>query len=52
MSDVLINVFESVDVIALFQGGGDYENLQLTVGEALLKRSDVCVSLLILPSAV
>jgi 5'-AMP-activated protein kinase, regulatory gamma subunit len=39
--DVLINVFESVDVIALIQGGGDYENLQLTVGEALLKRSDV-----------
>jgi 5'-AMP-activated protein kinase, regulatory gamma subunit len=40
--DVLINIFESVDVIALIQGGGsDYDNFQLTVGEALLKRSDV-----------
>ncbi|KAF2418464.1 CBS-domain-containing protein [Tothia fuscella] len=35
----VINVFESVDVIALIKGG-IYEDLDLTVGEALLKRSD------------
>jgi 5'-AMP-activated protein kinase regulatory gamma subunit len=29
-----------VDVIALIKGG-DYDNLQLTVGKALEKRSDV-----------
>jgi 5'-AMP-activated protein kinase regulatory gamma subunit len=38
---MLKNVFEAVDVITIIQGGGDYENLNLTVGEALLKRSDV-----------
>jgi 5'-AMP-activated protein kinase regulatory gamma subunit len=36
----VINVFEAVDVIALIKGGL-YEDLDLTVGEALLKRSDV-----------
>jgi CBS domain-containing protein len=36
----VINVFEAVDVIALIKGG-IYDDLDLTVGEALLKRSDV-----------
>lgn len=36
----LVNVFEAVDVIALIKGGV-YDDLGLTVGEALLKRSDV-----------
>lgn len=36
----LLNVFEAVDVIALIKGG-DYENLNLSVGKALEKRSDV-----------
>lgn len=36
----MINVFEAVDVIALIKGGV-YDDLTLTVGEALLKRSDV-----------
>jgi len=35
----VINVFEAVDVIALIRGG-DYDGLSLTVGEALLRRSD------------
>lgn len=35
----VINVFESVDVITLIKGG-DYDGLSLTVGEALLRRSD------------
>lgn len=38
----LVNVFEAVDVIALIKGGV-YDDLNLTVGEALLKRSDVCI---------
>lgn len=38
--DKLVNVFEAVDVIALIKGGV-YDDLSLTVGEALLKRSDV-----------
>jgi 5'-AMP-activated protein kinase regulatory gamma subunit len=37
---MVLNVFEAVDVIALIKGG-DYDNLQLTVGKALEKRSDV-----------
>ena len=37
---VVINVFEAVDVITLIKGGV-YDDLNLTVGEALLKRSDV-----------
>lgn len=32
-------MFEAVDVIALIKGG-DYDGLSLTVGEALLRRSD------------
>jgi hypothetical protein len=41
---MVLNVFEAVDVIALIKGG-DYDNLQLTVGKALEKRSDVSISL-------
>jgi len=37
---VVLNVFEAVDVIALIKGGV-YDDLSLTVGDALLKRSDV-----------
>jgi 5'-AMP-activated protein kinase, regulatory gamma subunit len=37
---VVINVFEAVDVIALITGSGDYENLQLSVGNALLRRNE------------
>lgn len=40
MIGVVINVFEAVDVITLIKGGV-YDDLTLTVGEALLKRSDV-----------
>lgn len=40
MSGVVTNVFEAVDVIALIKGGV-YDDLNMTVGEALLKRSDV-----------
>lgn len=36
----VLNVFEAVDVIALIKGG-DYENLNLSVGKALEKRSEV-----------
>lgn len=36
-------MFESVDVIALIKGGV-YDDLNLTVGEALLKRSEVQVT--------
>lgn len=36
------NVFEAVDVIALIKGGV-YDDLNLPVGEALKKRSAVCV---------
>jgi hypothetical protein len=39
---VVLNVFEAVDVIALIKGGV-YDDLNLTVGDALLKRSDVCI---------
>lgn len=35
------NVFEAVDVITLIKGGA-YEDLNLRVGEALLKRAPVC----------
>lgn len=41
MAGALSNVFEAVDVIALIKGGV-YEDLNISVGEALLKRSDVC----------
>ena len=36
----VINVFEAVDVITLIKGGV-YDDLNSTVGDALLKRSDV-----------
>ncbi|KAK9453662.1 hypothetical protein V1511DRAFT_489523 [Dipodascopsis uninucleata] len=36
---VLLNVYESVDVLTLVKGG-IYTDLQLTVGEALMRRSD------------
>jgi 5'-AMP-activated protein kinase regulatory gamma subunit len=36
----VINVFEAVDVISLIKGG-NYDDLNMSVGEALLKRSDV-----------
>lgn len=36
----VLNVFEAVDVISLIKGG-DYDNLNLSVGKALDKRSDV-----------
>lgn len=39
---MVLNVFEAVDVIALIKGG-DYDNLQLSVGKALEKRSDVSI---------
>lgn len=39
-TDIVLNVFESVDVIALIKGGS-YDDLNLTVGDALLKRSPV-----------
>jgi 5'-AMP-activated protein kinase regulatory gamma subunit len=45
----VVNVFEAVDVISLIKGGV-YDDLNLTVGEALLKRSEVLFS--ILPFAV
>ncbi|KAF7195426.1 5'-AMP-activated protein kinase subunit gamma [Pseudocercospora fuligena] len=35
----VLNVFEAVDVITLIKGG-DYDNLNLTVGKALEKRSE------------
>jgi hypothetical protein len=37
---IVLNIFEAVDVITLIKGGV-YDDLNLTVGEALLKRSDV-----------
>jgi len=40
---VVINVFEAVDVIPLIKGGS-YEDLNLTVGEALLYRAEVLIS--------
>lgn len=38
-NDAVINVFEAVDVITLIKGGV-YDDLNLSVGDALLKRSD------------
>ena len=40
----MINVFEAVDVIALIKGG-NYEDLDVSVGDAMLKRSDVSLLL-------
>lgn len=39
----MYNVFEAVDVITLIRGG-TYDDLGLTVGEVLKKRSPVCYS--------
>lgn len=39
---VVTNVFEAVDVITLIKGG-IYDELNLNIGEALQKRSDVCI---------
>ena len=39
-SGIVLNVFESVDIITLIKGG-NYEELSLTVGEALQKRNGV-----------
>lgn len=36
----VLNVFEAVDIITLIKGG-IYDELNLSVGDALLKRSDV-----------
>jgi CBS domain-containing protein len=38
---VVVNVFEAVDVITLIKDGNYYEDLSLTVGEALQRRPDV-----------
>lgn len=38
MADILLNVFEAVDVIELLRDG-DYSNLNWTVGRALAKRN-------------
>lgn len=38
---VVTNVFEAVDVITLIKGA-NYDELNLNVGEALQKRSEVC----------
>jgi hypothetical protein len=40
MTGVVYNVFEAVDVITLIKGGV-YDDLSLTVGEALKKRPGV-----------
>lgn len=45
----VLNVFEAVDVIALIKGG-DYENLNLSVGKALEKRSEVRFLFIISPT--
>lgn len=39
---VVTNVFEAVDVLTLIKGG-TYDELNLNVGEALQKRSTVCI---------
>ena len=36
----LINVYEAIDVLALVKNGGMYTDLDLTVGDALLKRPE------------
>lgn len=41
---IVTNVFEAVDVITLIKGG-TYDELNLNVGEALQKRSDVSIAL-------
>lgn len=44
---IVTNVFEAVDVITLIKGGV-YDDLNLNVGEALQKRSEVCTPLEVL----
>lgn len=41
----VLNVFEAVDVITLIKGGEYETNLNLTVGKAIEKRSDVSPAL-------
>ena len=41
---MVTNVFEAVDVITLIKGG-IYDELNLNVGEALQKRSDVGIGI-------
>jgi 5'-AMP-activated protein kinase, regulatory gamma subunit len=43
VAGIVINVFEAVDVITLIKGGSYDDLVTLNVGEALLKRSDVCI---------
>lgn len=45
MLGIVYNVFEAVDVITLIKGG-TYDDLSLSVGEALKKRSPVLPSCL------
>lgn len=40
MIGVLLNIYESVDVLTLIKGGS-YDELNLSVGDALMKRPDV-----------
>ncbi len=40
LAGVLLNIYESVDILTLIKGG-TYDDLSLSVGEALLKRPDV-----------
>lgn len=47
----MTNVFEAVDVITLIKGG-TYDELNLNVGEALQKRSDVSIALSLLVSVL
>lgn len=37
---MLLNIYESVDVLTLIKGGS-YDDLNLSVGDALMKRPDV-----------
>lgn len=49
--DVVMNVFEAVDVIMLIKGG-NYADLELSVGEALLKRGPVSPRLPLLANLI
>lgn len=49
--DVVVNVFEAVDVIPLVRGG-NYADLELSVGEALLKRNPVSAPLYLLQNLI
>jgi len=39
---ILLNIYESVDVLTLIKSGS-YQDLSLSVGEALLRRPDVTI---------